>query len=276
MIKYINGDCRHVIPNLNANVQSVITSPPYFNLRAYGNDGEIGVETDLEDYLSNLVDVFKLIKNVLNDDGTLWVNLGDTYAKRGCCGPDNINRKAFKKKSNVKRKIPKGYKPKDLIGVPWLFAFEMIKIGYYLRSDIVWHKPNPVPENVKDRPTRSHEYFFLFSKSNKYYYNNEAIKERSKASSLKRFKYKGNARYQDKRNIRDVWTIASSTTNRSKHCSTFPIGLIKPAILASTRPNDMVLDPFSGIGTVGKLCKDMKRDFIGIELDKEFHNLSVL
>ena len=96
MIKYINGDCRHVIPNLNANVQSVITSPPYFNLRAYGNDGEIGVETDLEDYLSNLVDVFKLIKNVLNDDGTLWVNLGDTYAKRGCCGPDNINRKAFK------------------------------------------------------------------------------------------------------------------------------------------------------------------------------------
>jgi DNA modification methylase len=276
MIRYINGDCRHVIPSLNTNVQSVITSPPYFNLRNYGNEGEIGCEVTLEAYLSNLIDVFKLIKNVLNEDGTLWVNLGDTYAKKGACGPNNIDRKSFKKKSNIKRKIPKGYRAKCLIGTPWLFAFEMIKIGYNLRSDIIWSKPNPVPENVKDRPTRSHEYFFLFSKNNKYYYDNEAIKEKSKASSMRRFKYKGNARYQDKRNIRDVWTIASNTRNRSSHCSTFPYDLIRPAILASTKPNDIILDPFCGVGTVGKLCKEMNRDFVGIELDKAFYDLSIV
>lgn len=276
MIRYINGDCRHVIPSLNTNVQSVITSPPYFNLRNYGNEGEIGCEVTLEAYLSNLIDVFKLIKNVLNEDGTLWVNLGDTYAKKGACGPNNIDRKSFKKKSNIKRKIPKGYRAKCLIGIPWLFAFEMIKIGYNLRSDIIWNKPNPVPENVKDRPTRSHEYFFLFSKNNKYYYDNEAIKEKSKASSMRRFKYKGNARYQEKRNIRDVWTIASNTRNRSSHCSTFPYDLIRPAILASTKPNDIILDPFCGVGTVGKLCKEMNRDFIGIELDKGFYDLSIV
>ena len=276
MIKYINGDCRHVIPTIDTPIQSVITSPPYFNLRSFGNDNEIGVEVDLEDYLDNLIDVFKLIKNVLKDDGTLWVNLGDTYAKKGACGPINFNEKADKSKANIKRKIPKGYKAKDLIGVPWRFAFEMIKIGYYLRSDIIWHKPNPVPENVKDRPTRSHEYFFLFSKSNSYYYDNEAIKEPSKASSLQRFKYSGNARYQAKRNIRDVWTIAGNSRNRSKHSATFPRDLIRPAILASTKPSDIILDPFCGMGTVGKLCEEMNRGFIGIELDKGFHELSVL
>ena len=276
MIKYINGDCRHVIPTIDTPIQSVITSPPYFNLRSFGNDNEIGVEVDLEDYLDNLIHVFKLIKSVLKDAGTLWVNLGDTYAKKGACGPINFNETADKSKAKIKRKIPKGYKAKDLIGVPWRFAFEMIKIGYYLRSDIIWHKPNPVPENVKDRPTRSHEYFFLFSKSNSYYYDNEAIKEPSKASSLQRFKYSGNARYQAKRNIRDVWPIAGNSRNRSRHSATFPSDLIRPAILASTKPSDTILDPFCGMGTVGKLCEEMDRGFIGIELDKGIHELSVV
>lgn len=251
----LEGDALHALRLLPSNsVQCVVTSPPYWGLRDYNIEGQIGLETTLSQFLNHLVAIFNEIKRVLRDDGTLWLNIGDGYTSgnRGYRAPDKKNPA---RAMTVRPDTPDGLKPKDLQGIPWRLAFALQADGWYLRSDIVWHKPNAMPESVKDRPTRAHEYLFMLTKSERYFYDYEAVKEIGLNGKL--------------RNRRSVWNI-NTQAFPDAHFATFPPKLIEPCILSSSRPGDYVLDPFFGSGTVGVVCLQSFRKYVGIELNPEY------
>lgn len=251
----IEADVRLALSRLpDECAQSVVTSPPYWGLRDYGIPGQIGLESTMAGYIQALTCVFNEVKRVLKNDGVLWLNVGDGYTSgnRGWRAPDkkNPNRAMSQRPDN-----PPGLKDKDLLGVAWRLAFALQDNGWFLRSDIVWHKPNAMPESVKDRPTRAHEYVFMFTRAEQYKYFNEAIKERAEDGNM--------------RNRRTVWSI-NTTASSSSHIAPFPAALVTPCILASTEPGEFVLDPFFGSGTVGVVAKRLHREFIGIELNPEY------
>ena len=302
------GDCRNILPTLEAkSVQCVVTSPPYYKLRDYGAEEQIGQEDTVEEYVKNLVDVFREVKRVLKDDGTLWLNLGDSYAgsnkNRNAAGESYMLKDGCRDSTHTGRRMGiikptplSGWlKPKDLIGVPWRVAFALQEDGWYLRQDIIWHKPNVMPEAVKDRCTKSHEYIFLLSKSKNYYFNAEAIKEPvvSIKGNNKTFRNggvytKGQSYFNSKkieaethgnkpnesskRNKRDVWTIPTHPY-KGAHFATFPLKLVIPCILAGSRKEDVILDPFFGSGTVAEAASLLNRNWIGIELSSAYQNL---
>ncbi len=251
-----HGDAEVLLGRLPRNFfRCCVTSPPYWGLRDYSADGQIGAEDDPEEYIGRLVDVFEQIRRVLADDGTLWLNIGDSYTS------GNRGYRATDKKNPVRAmpyraKTPKGLKPKDLIGIPWRLALAMQQAGWYLRSDIIWEKPNCMPESVKDRPTRCHEYIFLFSKSLRYYYDFQSVRE------------------SNGRNRRTLWSI-STEPFLGVHFATFPPKLIEPCILAGSQPGNWVLDPFFGSGTVGVVCEQQHRKYVGIELNLGYVKMAV-
>ena len=230
--------------------QAAVTSPPYWSLRDYEIEGQIGLETSLPAYITRLVSVFQEVHRVLRDDGVLWLNMGDSYTSGGRTwrAPDKKNPV---RAMDVRPPTPDGLKPKDLIGVPWRLAFALQDAGWYLRSDTVWNKPNCQPESVKDRPTRSHEYLFLFSKSERYYYDNSAV------------------RGPGGRNLRTVWDI-NTEPYADAHFATFPPGLIEPCIALTSQSGDLILDPFVGSGTTGLVARKLGRRFVGIELNPSY------
>jgi DNA modification methylase len=263
-------------------------------------DQQLGLESTPEEYVSELVSVFRAVRDVLADDGTLWLNLGDSYAGGKLGRADNgrtvqgriLGWVEYDMGAAKGRSPPAGFKPKDLLGIPWRVAFALQSDGWYLRSDIIWHKPNPMPESVTDRPTKAHEYLFLLAKSERYYYDAEAIKEpsvdpesytgRKPRSPDKRegdpfFATKvGNhaeGKLYELRNRRSVWSIAT-TPFSGAHFATFPRALIEPCVIAGARPNDTVLDPFMGSGTTGQVATDLGRNFIGCELNPKYIELN--
>lgn len=305
-----------------ASVQTCVTSPPYWGLRDYGVDGQIGLESTPEEYVARIVDVFREVKRVLRDDGTLWVNLGDSYAGSGPSGASyqsttTIARKGKTRDGNFaisktlsergltyadKKPIPPpGLKPKDLVGIPWRVAFALQSDGWYLRSDIIWAKPNPMPESVTDRPTKSHEYIFLLSKSERYYYDAEAVKEPcesgpsdinkmleqrfriggkhkvlmdpySKASASTNIGQRRSVGDPSGRNRRTVWTIAT-TPYKGAHFATYPRALVEPCILTGSREGDTVLDPFGGSGTTAAVALSLGRRAVLCELNADYADL---
>ncbi|MGF2053668.1 DNA-methyltransferase [Vagococcus fluvialis] len=285
-------------------VQTVITSPPYYGLRDYGVEGQIGLEETPEEYIDRLVEVFREVRRTLKDDGTLWLNLGDSYwSKRSKNGLSwtQEGSKNIKQSLRAGGKNHKFYKPKDLMGMPWRVALALQQDGWYLRSDIIWNKPNVIPESVKDRPTKSHEYIFLLSKSEKYYYDHEAIKEDSVykekgyepvrgsngtfgplQSRIRESKEKGSFKgkngnesfraVRNKRNKRDVWTIPTSSF-KGAHFATFPEKLVEPCVLAGSKEKDIVLDPFGGSGTTAAVALKNNRNYLIIELNTDYSEL---
>ena len=289
--KIYNMDCLEGLKQLDDNsINCCVTSPPYWGLRDYGVEGQLGLESTPEEYVAKMVEVFREVKRVLRDDGTLWLNLGDCYNGSGGAGGDY--NKGGLKEGQPKypgRKIA-GLKPKDLVGIPWMVAFALRADGWYLRQDIIWHKPNPMPESVRDRCTKAHEYIFLLSKSKKYYYDAEAIKEKqsgeiktrrfssdggAKARAMGKHISGGNegtgAKWTDTgyRNKRSVWTVATKPFKEA-HFAVFPPDLIKPCILAGCPKDGIVLDPFMGSGTTGMVAAMHQRNFIGFELNPEY------
>ena len=255
------GDASTLLPTLPAQTfRCCVTSPPYWGLRDYGVPGQLGAEEELDEYLRRLVHIFREVKRVLTEDGTFWLNVGDSYTSGNRTWRDN-DRKNPARAMSYRPPTPNGLKPKDLIGVPWRLAFALQNDGWYLRSDIIWYKPNVQPESVKDRPTTSHEYIFLFSKSEKYYYDYRAVME----SSLTQNTF---------RNRRTVWSV-NTEAYPGAHFATFPPALIEPCIKAGSEKDDFVLDPFFGSGTVGVVCRKLNRRFLGIELKKEYAELAL-
>jgi DNA modification methylase len=275
-----------------------VTSPPYFGLRDYGHPCQIGLEQTPEEYIAAMVEVFRCVRDVLADDGTLWLNIGDSYASGGRKTRDPGQSKihaAFEgdafKNGKLRPKDPEGIKPKDLIGIPWMLAFALRADGWYLRQDIIWHKPNPMPESVRDRCTKAHEYIFLLSKSERYYFDSEAIAEPLASASIARLsqprlaRQEGSARVPgktngnmkavgrgDTRNKRSVWTITTKPY-KGAHFATFPPDLIAPCIQAGSRGNDIVLDPFMGSGTTAATALSLGRRYLGCELNTEYAGL---
>ncbi len=288
------GDCRDTLKQFDEQARTCITSPPYYGLRDYGGEeNQIGQEKTPEEFIDQLVSVFKEVRNVLTDDGTLWINLGDSYYNyRPGKGQSYPKQSVSKTNQDLPTQCNKrgnkleGLKEKDLIGIPWMFAFAMRSDGWYLRQDIIWHKPNPMPESVKDRCTKSHEYIFLLSKNKKYYYDNEAIKEPVKQDWGTRNRtngkyhnsgsglspHSGLTKSYDRKNKRDVWSITNKPYKGS-HFAVFPPDLITPCILAGSEKGDIVLDPFMGSGTTAMVAKQLGRDYIGCELHEEYSNL---
>lgn len=282
------GDCVELLKFYADNgfrAQTCVTSPPYFGLRDYGHDGQIGLEQTPEEYVARLVEVFRCVRDVLRDDGTLWVNIGDSYARnpaKGTTGTPN-GRNIAEMGYSGGGGIPPGVKEKDLIGVPWMLAFALRADGWYLRQEIIWAKPNPMPESVKDRCTKSHEQIFLLSKSAKYYFDPEAIKEPA-AGPPKRCGSKNDASRNDSdrtgivrgdgetRNKRDVWTVATRPF-KGAHFATFPPELIEPCVLAGAPVGGVVLDPFMGSGTTAMVAKRNGRAYLGCELNPEYEPL---
>ena len=269
------GDCRKTLKEFDEQARTCITSPPYYGLRDYGGEkNQIGQEQTPDEFIEQLVSVFREVRDVLTDDGTLWVNLGDSYYNyRPGKGQSYPKQSVSKTKQDLPDKCNKrgnkleGLKEKDLIGIPWMFAFAMRADGWYLRQDIIWNKPNPMPESVKDRCTKSHEYIFLFSKNKKYYYNNEAIKE-----PTNRAVKKDEVVVSDKKNKRSVWTVTTKPY-RGAHFACFPPDLIEPCILAGSEEGDIILDPFMGSGTTAMVAKSLGRDYIGCELHEDYGKL---
>lgn len=256
---------RHLPPE---SVHTCVTSPPYYNLRDYGAAGQIGNEASVEEYLQSLVSVFREVRRVLRADGTLWVNMGDSYATRSGSQPPTNTHPC----GHTAKHPPRGYKYKDLIGVPWQLAFALRADGWYLRQDIIWNKSNCMPESVRDRCTKSHEYIFLLSKSERYFFDAAAISEPIADASTKR--YMQNIEKQSgvptpHRNKRDVWTVGTSGF-RGAHFAVFPEKLIEPCILAGSPLGGTVLDPFAGSGTTGVVSKRLRRDFIGCEINPDY------
>ena len=245
------GDALTVLQRMPSDhAQCIVTSPPYWGLRDYNIGDQIGLEPTLPQFINSLVTVFREARRVLRDDGVLWLNIGDgfTSGNRGWRAPDKKNpARAMSTRPNT----PEGLKPKDLLGIPWRLAFALQDDGWYLRADLIWNKPNAMPESVRDRPTRAHEYVFMFSKQEKYFYDREAVKE------------------ENGRNLRSVWNI-HTTPFPGAHFATFPQKLIEPCLKASSRPGDFVLDPFFGSGTVGLAAEEMGRSYVGIELNPEY------
>lgn len=253
------GDSRKILERFpDQYFQSCITSPPYWGLRDYGVESQIGAEMSVEDYIDDLVNIFSEVKRTLRDDGTLWLNIGDSYTSG-----DRTRRDKDKKNSargmSYRAPTPEGLKAKDLIGIPWKVAFALQQDGWYLRSDIIWYKPNCQPESVKDRPTRSHEYVFLFSKNEKYYYDYKAVKEPTKDG-------------KNSRNKRTVWSI-NTEPFKDAHFAVFPTNLVRQCMLASSSDNDVVLDPFLGSGTVAQVAIELKRKCVGVELNEEYADI---
>lgn len=288
MNHFINANSIH-IPLADKSVNTVVTSPPYFNLRDYGigeGNGEIGSENSIDEYVSKIVNVFREVKRVLRDDGTIWIVIGDSYAGSWKGGNSDVV-KSKKGQPEFKNKGKTfGLKPKDLIGIPWMVAFALRNDGWYLRRDIIWHKLNPMPESVKDRCTSSHETIFFMSKSKYYFYDHEAIKEPSKyptddrgsRGNRKRFpteKINGirSSGIYPMRNKRDVWSVCTSSYPGA-HFAVYPEKLIIDCIKAGSPIGGIVLDVFSGAGTTGIVCKKLDRKFIGIELNKNYLKLS--
>jgi len=274
----INGNALEVVKTLDDDsIQCVVTSPPYWGVRDYGDEEQFGCEKTVEEYADNLVKLFEEIKPKLKEDGTVWINIGDSYAgfsgnRGGATGSDlrgTRNPKIVKTGANIKKR--------DLIGVPWVAAFALRESGWYLRSDIIWAKPNPIPESVKNRPTRSHEFIFLLSKNPQYFYDMDAIREPLVSKPSKAVNSKGERMIVGDivkgKNARDVWMIAPKAI-RNSHIAVFPPELPEKCILAGTKPGDIVLDPFSGSGTTCRVAAKLNRKSIGIELSKDFHMLA--
>lgn len=280
------------LPIASSTVQTIVTSPPYFGLRDYGVSGQIGLEKTPAEYVAQIVAVMRECWRVLKDDGTLWLNLGDSYATnpgngRGGEGVDG----GIPHRSGID-KTRMGLKPKDLIGIPWRVAFALQDDGWYLRTDIIWHKPNPMPESVTDRPTKAHEYIFLLTKSQRYYYDAEAVAEpktegtrldpRGNENGTRRDRNYPGARSNGgtnlggsdgNRNRRTVWTVATQPYSGA-HFATYPEKLVEPCILAGSRPGDLVLDPFNGSGTTGRVAVRLGRRYVGTELNAEYIKLN--
>lgn len=270
-------------------VQMCVTSPPYFGLRDYGHPGQIGLEQTPEQYIAAMVEVFRCVRDVLRDDGTLWLNIGDSYNAHP--GQRKTTDKAGEKQQSVRgaQAAPSrsvvGCKPKDLIGTPWMLAFALRADGWFLRQDIIWHKPNPMPESVRDRCTKAHEYVFLLSKSERYFFDSEAMREEAvKGAAGSSFNTGKTATHQlgrssdaervedGKRNRRSVWTVATRPY-KGAHFATFPPALIEPCILAGSRPCDIVLDPFMGSGTTAQVALQHGRRALGCELNPAYIDL---
>ena len=317
MIDIKTGDCRDILKTLDEkSIDTCITSPPYWGLRDYGKSDQLGLEDTPEEFVENLVNVFREVKRVLRDDGTVWLNLGDTYCSSRPMGTsgnsDNVgnaykkHRESFDfgrtgKTSKVgtneyrgRGKAVDGLKMKDLIGIPWRVALALQADGWYLRQDIIWHKPNPMPESVNDRCTKAHEYIFLLSKNPKYYFDNEAIKEdcvgkderkwsdsydnvgsiiqgdtNADIKRTKRYSKDGNF----KRNKRSVWTVTTKPF-KGAHFATFPMDLIEPCVLAGCPEGGTVLDPFGGSGTTGLVADRHKRNAVLIELNPDYIDIT--
>jgi DNA modification methylase len=269
-----------------------VTSPPYYGLRDYGGEeNQIGMEQSPEEFVQELVDVFSKVRDVLTDDGTLWLNIGDSYYNYRSDG-NYPQQSVSKTRQDLPQSTPvrgnklKGYKSKDLIGIPWMLAFALRADGWYLRQDIIWHKPNPMPESVKDRCTKSHEYIFLLSKSKQYFYDNEAIKEPVKQDWGTRDRTNGKyhnpgtglqphtglTKSYTKKNKRSVWSV-NKKPYKGAHFATYPPELIRPCILAGSERGDIVLDPFLGSGTTAMVAKDLGRSYIGCELNEDYASL---
>lgn len=314
MISLVRGDARF-LPLRDRAIQCVVTSPPYWGLRDYGLPplvwdgapgysvwrGSFGLEPTPDLYVQHLVGIFREVYRVLRDDGTVWLNLGDSYAaNRSYQVRDN---KHVDVGNEMSMSVSGGLKPKDLIGIPWHVAFALQADRWYLRSDIIWAKPNPMPESVTDRPTRSHEYLFLLTKSARYYYDMSAIKEPcqsgpsdvrkmaehrdriggkhkklvdplSKASATTHIGQKRAVGSPSGRNCRSVWTIPTQPY-RGAHFATFPQRLVEPCILAGSREGDVILDPFMGSGTVGVVARRIGRKFVGVELKSDYIKLAL-
>lgn len=276
-------------------VQTCVTSPPYWGLRDYGEDDQLGLEPTPEEYVENLVAVFREVRRVLRDDGTLWLNLGDSYASGEIGRHDGRTEGShYGAKHPGKRqqaRLTTGLKPKDLVGIPWRVAFALQADGWYLRSDIIWHKPNPMPESVTDRPTKSHEYIFLLTKQPRYYYDADAIREAGSDNShgggqTGAHRYYAQAGRNDSaslaiaqpagergRNRRSVWTVTTKPFSGA-HFAVFPPDLIEPCVLAGCPEGGTVLDPFSGSGTTGMVALRHNRSYIGLELNPEYAEMS--
>lgn len=255
------GDARQLLLQMpDGNFDCIVTSPPYWGLRDYGVEGQIGAETTVDEYIADLVHLFREARRTLSDDGTLWLNIGDSYTSGGRTWRD-ADAKNKGRAMEYRAPTPDGLKPKDLIGVPWKLAFALQADGWYLRTDIIWNKPNCQPESVKDRPTRSHEYLFLFSKSEKYYYDWQSIME--PASDPK----------QKSKNRRTVWNITTEPYPGS-HFAVYPRALVRLCVVAGSRESGRVLDPFFGSGTTGVVCNELGRDCVGIELNAEYAELA--
>lgn len=290
----LTGDCieqlREHVPDKS--VHCCVTSPPYYGLRDYGVEGQIGLEDTPAEFVSRLADVFREVRRVLRDDGTLWVNLGDSYASgSGASTGFGGQSVPFKSEQENSRRCggPEGYKPKDLLGIPWQVAFALREDGWYLRQDIIWHKPAPMPESVRDRCTKAHEYIFLLSKSKTYYYDADAIAEpaaggrerfsgdKYSAKGLDGFRRNDHGRHDDEiadnRNRRSVWTVTTQPYSAA-HFATFPPKLIEPCILAGCPEGGTVLDPFGGSGTTGMVAKQHRRKFILCELNPDYVKLA--
>ena len=289
------GDCRDTLPAFIDKARCCITSPPYYGLRDYGGESnQIGQEDTPEKYIEEMVKVFRLVRDRLTDDGTLCVNIGDSYYNYRP-GKSYPKQTVSKTNQDLPEYTPKrankldGYKEKDLIGIPWMLAFALRSDGWYLRQDIIWHKPNPMPESVKDRCTKSHEYLFLLSKNKNYYYDHESIKEKAvgerwggnKPINMNNTKdtdnqFSGLTRPRkmvyDKRNKRSVWKVTNKPYKGS-HFAVFPPELITPCILAGSEKNDIILDPFMGSGTTAMVAKELGRYYLGCELHEEYGNL---
>ena len=255
------GDCRSTLPKITEKCRMCVTSPPYYGLRNYGDEkDQIGHENSPEEYIQTLVEIFRVVRETLTDDGTLWVNMGDSYYNyRPGKGQALVKQSVSKNDQDLPQLCSrrgnklKGYKEKDLIGIPWMLAFALRADGWYLRQDIIWSKGNPMPESVRDRCTKSHEYIFLLSKSQNYYFDVDTIKEQS-------------------RRKRSVWNV-NVKPNRQAHFATYPPELITPCILAGSEENDIVLDPFMGSGTTAMVARSLGRYYIGCELHEEYNNL---
>lgn len=287
-------------------VHTCVTSPPYYNLRDYGAAGQIGNEASVEEYLQTLVSVFREVRRVLRPDGTMWVNMGDSYAGSGkgrMADGTHYDKKPSKsgnyggtRNGHLKKTVAAGCKPKDLIGVPWQLAFALRADGWYLRQDIIWSKTNCMPESVRDRCTKSHEYIFLLSKSERYYFDAAAISEPVTSTKGNARTFRGGGAYTGgrahdnsaqvereshgnrenqtgRRNKRDVWTV-STNGFRGAHFAVFPEKLIEPCILAGSPLGGTVLDPFAGSGTTGVVAKRLRRDFIGCEINPDYAQMA--
>ena len=331
--RILTGDCLSVLPTVpDKSVHCCVTSPPYFGLRDYGHDGQIGLEPTPDEYVAKMVSVFREVRRVLRDDGTLWLNLGDSYAAQrsgtqmpaetlaggrngkpvdgrgnrgrsnndddgvdGNAGNQNQSRLAHRNAAAI------GLKHKDLIGIPWRVAFALQADGWYLRQDIIWHKPNPMPESVTDRCTKAHEYIFLFSKSERYHFDSSAIAEPAEygeAHAKKATSWGMNRKHPNKNNVqkyafvgdnhtcnkdsngnfvrnkRSVWTVTTKPF-KGAHFATFPTELILPCVLAGCPAGGTVLDPFNGAGTSGLVALSNGRNYVGIELNPEYVALSM-
>jgi len=288
--KILEGDCIESLKTLDdESVNCCVTSPPYWGLRDYGESDQLGLEETPEEYVANMVKVFSEVKRVLTKDGTIWLNLGDSYAgnrSRTSSGRAGMG----KEREGIYSRSGDGLKSKDLVGIPWRVAFALQADGWYLRQDIIWHKPNPMPESVTDRCTKSHEYIFLLSKSSKYYYDHEAVKEKCSEATIERFKqdiqsqtgsdrvpFKNNGNIKavgdgELRNKRSVWTVNTQPYSEA-HFATYPTKLIRPCIKAGCPKGGVVLDPFGGSGTTAEVANELHRDAILCELNPEYCKL---